>query len=75
MKNIKKVQIVQFDSINELKEFVDNMGHAEFYNDWEGQYYPIRIDTESDKPVIGTDGWDEVEETHLLNIYGFVTII
>lgn len=75
MKNIKKVQVVQFDSINELKEFVDSLGHAEFYNDWEGQYYPIRIDTESDEPVIGTDGWDKVKENHLSNIYGFVTII
>jgi len=75
MKNIKKLQVVQFDSIEELKSFVEILGHAEFYNDWEGEYFPIRIDDEQDKVVIGSDAWEVVNESQLSNIYGFITII
>jgi len=74
MKHIRNIEEVQFESIDELAKFVRDLGHAEFYDDWEGEYIPIRIDDDTNKPVLGSDAWETVEERHLSNIYGFIPI-
>lgn len=41
MQSIRKIEEVHFDSLEELTEFVNNGGNAQYYSDMYNTYYPI----------------------------------